>query len=92
MLPPLDPGIRELIGGLAGVLTTVSFFPQVVKTWRSRSVGDLSLGMLAFFTVGVFLWLIYGLSLGSLPITLANGITLALSLVLVALALRHGKP
>ena len=91
MLPALTPSTTALVGNLAAVLTTVSFFPQVVKTWRSRSAGDLSIATLAVFSVGVFLWLIYGLALGSGPIIYANGLTLAQSAVLVGLRIRYGK-
>jgi MtN3 and saliva related transmembrane protein len=91
MLPALTPSTTALVGNLAAVLTTASFFPQVVKTWRSRSAGDLSIAMLAVFSVGVFLWLIYGLALGSGPIIYANGLTLAQSAVLVGLRIRYGK-
>jgi len=71
--------IKEAVGTLAGVLTTISFLPQVIKTYRSRSAKDLSLGMFSLFTLGVFLWTIYGLAIGSFPITAANSITLVLA-------------
>jgi MtN3 and saliva related transmembrane protein len=70
----------DLVGSLAGTLTTVSFIPQVIKTWRSQSASDISFSMFLLFSLGVLLWLIYGASIHSLPIVLANGITLALSL------------
>jgi MtN3 and saliva related transmembrane protein len=75
----------DLLGGLAGSLTTAAFVPQVVKTWKSRSAGDISLGMLLTFCSGVFLWLLYGLLLGSWPLIAANGITLSLASVLLVL-------
>src|SRR3954471_12529049 len=78
MLSFLEPRTVEVIGYLAAVLTTASFFPQVWKTWRSRSASDLSAVMLTMFTIGVFLWLVYGVALASVPMTLANGITFAL--------------
>ena len=77
----------DIIGALAGTLTTVSFVPQVLKTWRSRSARDISFGMFSLFSLGVLLWLIYGISIQSLPIMLANGITLTLSLVMIAMKL-----
>ena len=77
----------DIIGALAGTLTTVSFVPQVLKTWRSRSARDTSFGMFSLFSLGVLLWLIYGISIQSLPIMLANGITLTLSLVMIAMKL-----
>ena len=67
-----------LIGFIAGGLTTISFLPQVVKTARSRSARDLSLSMLLVFLIGLVLWTIYGLQVGSLPIIAANVITIVL--------------
>lgn len=78
----------QALGFLAGLLTTLAFVPQVIRTWRRRSADDLSLGMLITFTAGVALWLGYGLALGALPIVAANAFTLVLSLVLLALKLR----
>jgi MtN3 and saliva related transmembrane protein len=90
-LPLLDPHTIELIGYAAAVLTTASFVPQVWKTWRSKSAGDLSVVMLAMFTTGVFLWLVYGLAHASVPITLANGVTFALAVFLLVLRLIFKK-
>ena len=75
------------IGSLTGTLTTVSFIPQVITTWRSQSASGISFGMFLLFSLGVMLWLIYGASIDSLPIVLANGITLALSLSIIAMKL-----
>jgi MtN3 and saliva related transmembrane protein len=79
----------DLVGFAAGTLTTVSFLPQVVKIWRTRSAGDLSMGMFALFGSGVFLWLVYGLAVGALPVIVANAVTFALALTIVALKLRY---
>jgi MtN3 and saliva related transmembrane protein len=76
------------LGLVAGTLTTVAFFPQVIKTWRSRSAADISLGMFSLFSAGVFLWLLYGLHLGALPIIVSNAITLVLALVILLFKLR----
>ncbi len=70
--------ITTLIGFIAGGLTTLSFLPQVVKTARSRSAQDLSESMLLVFLIGLVLWTIYGLQVGSLPIIAANVITIGL--------------
>ena len=78
----------DIIGALAGTFTTIAFVPQVVKTWRSGCAEDLSLFMFTLFSAGVLLWLIYGIALGSLPIILANGITLVLSLMILLLKIR----
>lgn len=79
----------NLLGLVAGFLTTVAFVPQVVKTWRSRSTEDISLGMFALFSVGVGLWVFYGVLIGSRPVFFTNLATLGLALVLLYLKLRY---
>src|ERR1700730_16796586 len=83
-------GMIELLGYCAAGLTTIAFVPQVLKTWRSRSAADLSFPMMAAFTMGVLLWLIYGVALGSIPIIVANASTLVLNILLIGLKIRDG--
>ncbi len=71
--------LHELTGYLAACLTTCSFVPQALRTFRARDVSGISLGMDSVFTVGVALWLAYGLALAAWPIVVANAITLALA-------------
>jgi MtN3 and saliva related transmembrane protein len=71
--------IINWIGTLAGILTTIAFLPQVLKTWKTKSATDISLWMFLLFSSGVLLWLIYGMLLHAMPIIVANGITLSLS-------------
>lgn len=78
----------DLIGALAGTLTTIAFIPQVIKTWRSRSASDISLIMFLLFSSGVLLWLIYGMMIGSKPVVIANGVTLVLALSILALKIQ----
>ena len=66
----------ELVGYLAAGLTTVSFFPQAIKTLRSGDTKSISLGMYALFTSGVALWSLYGLLVKDGPVLVANLITL----------------
>lgn len=73
----------NLLGLIAGSLTTVSFVPQVVRIWRTRSTHDISLLMFSIFSAGVVCWLWYGIALGSWPIIVANIVTLALSLTVL---------
>ncbi len=73
----------NMLGLIAGVLTTAAFLPQVVKTWRSRSAKDLSLGMFLMFVVGVVLWLVYGILTNNIPIIFTNGLTLTLASTLL---------
>jgi MtN3 and saliva related transmembrane protein len=79
----------DLLGYVAGVLTTCAFWPQLQKTWTTKSVGDVSLGMLAIFTSGVGLWLCYGIVLGAWPIILTNGVTLLLTSAILTLKFRY---
>jgi len=78
-----------LIGLLAGTLTTISFLPQVVKAWRSRSTKDLSVWMYLVFAAGAILWTVYGVMLDSLPVILANSVTLLLIGVILYLKARY---
>lgn len=81
---------EEWIGFAAAILTTSSFVPQAVKVYRTRQTGDLSLGMFLLFSLGVALWLVYGVIHQSLPIIAANFVTLALAMYILAMKLRHG--
>ena len=78
----------SLLGLVAGAFTTIAFLPQVIKTWKSRSAKDLSLGMFSIFTVGVGLWLTYGILIDDLPVILANVVTLMLASTLLFFKLR----
>ncbi|MDH5857967.1 SemiSWEET transporter [Lampropedia aestuarii] len=78
----------DFIGALAGMLTTISFIPQVVKIWRTRSARDISYGMYTCFISGVALWLCYGLLIGALPIVLNNAIVLLLAILVIMLKYR----
>lgn len=77
-----------LLGYVAAALTTLSFLPQVIKTWRTGAARDLSLTTLAMFFAGVALWLSYGLAIGDGPLAAANGVTAALVASLLFLKLR----
>jgi MtN3 and saliva related transmembrane protein len=81
----------EVLGIIAGVLTTTAFVPQVWRAWSTRSVDDISLEMFVLFTVGVTLWTVYGLMTRSLAVTLANLVTFALAVSVVVAKLRFGK-
>lgn len=80
----------EWIGFLAAVLTTLSFVPQAWLTFKTRDVSGISLGMYSAFTLGVALWLVYGLMLGAWPLILANAVTLSLALAILVMRLRFG--
>jgi MtN3 and saliva related transmembrane protein len=78
----------EIIGYCAAFLTTIAFLPQAIQSWRTRDLSGISLGMYSLFTVGVGLWLIYGLIIEKWPLILANALTFALALSILLLKLR----
>jgi MtN3 and saliva related transmembrane protein len=78
----------DIMGLVAASLTTLAFLPQVVQTYRSRRVRDLSLGMTLMLCLGVALWLIYGLHKQDPPLIAANACTLVLVLALLLMKLR----
>ena len=71
------------IGIFAGILTTISFIPQVIKVWKSKSTKDLSAWWLLIFCVGVSSWLVYGFLIIDLPIIIANAATIFLLFFIV---------
>lgn len=73
----------EIIGYVAGSLTTLAFVPQVIQIYKSKSAKDVSLAMFLLFTLGVVMWLTYGLMTNSFPVVAANSVTLMLSLVIL---------
>ena len=79
----------NVLGFIAGALTTIAFVPQVVKIWKSGHARDISTGTFALFSLGVLLWLLYGIQLGALPVILANGITLVLSLTILVFKFKY---
>ena len=85
-------GMTDAVGFLAGVLTTIAFVPQALKMYASKSGTDVSARMLLIFSAGLILWLIYGIMIGSLPVILANIVTLILSATIIALKIRYSRP
>ncbi len=80
--------LDDLIGFSAAVLTTGSFIPQVLRSYRTRDVSGISLGMYVMFALGVALWLGYGVVTRAWPVIIANGITLVLALSILRLKLQ----
>ena len=79
----------ETYGFLAAILTTSAFFPQLIKTWRTKSADDFSYITLILFLTGVFCWIIYGINIDSLPIILANLITFILNFSILTLKISY---
>ena len=80
----------DAIGSVAAVLTTASFIPQAWHSFKTRDVSGISLSMYSAFTLGVALWLLYGVLLQSWPLMIANSITLVLAAAILGMKLRFG--
>jgi MtN3 and saliva related transmembrane protein len=80
----------DFVGYIAATLTTAAFLPQVLKVWKSKSTKDLALPTLLSFTLGVAMWLVYGLLVKSTPVIIANAVTLVLNLVILRFKLKYG--
>ncbi|MBI5438068.1 MAG: SemiSWEET transporter [Nitrosomonadales bacterium] len=80
----------DWIGSVAATLTTTAFIPQAWKVWRTRHAADISLGMYALFTLGVALWLTYGILMESWPVIIANCITLLLAGAVLIMKIKFG--
>ena len=78
-----------IIGLVAAVFTTVSLFPQIVKVWKTKSAKDISTGMFSLFCGGVFLWFIYGVLIGDMPIIFANLIAFIQAIVILVLKVKY---
>ena len=80
--------LTTAVGLLAGLLTTASLIPHALKIWRSKSAKDISLKMFVAFSVGVALWLVYGVLQEEPPMILWNSVSLALAVGILAMKLR----
>lgn len=79
----------EILGYLAASFTTVAFLPQAFKSIKYKDTRSLSLGMYLFFTVGISLWLAYGILKEDAAIVAANAVTLLISVVILAIKIRY---
>jgi MtN3 and saliva related transmembrane protein len=80
----------DAIGYAAALLTTGAFVPQALHTFRTRDVAGISLGMYCVFTLGILLWLVYGLLIRNWPMTLANVVTFTLASGILWMKIRYG--
>lgn len=79
----------HIIGSTAAFLTMFSFIPQIIKIKNSKSAGDISLITIIQLLAGVFLWLIYGISLKNFIIITANSVTLATLVIILFLYFKY---
>jgi len=78
-----------LLGLIAGTCTTAAFLPQLLKIWKTKSTRDISLLMYVVICTGILLWLIYGIIIGSLPVILANAVTLVIAAMILILKIKY---
>ena len=81
----------NIVGALAATLTTSAFFPQAIKTIRTRDTSGLSLTMYALLLSGVTLWLAYGVIIGSWPLIVSNAVVLVPQSLVMAMLLRRQR-
>lgn len=81
----------EIVGHVGSFLSSVTFIPQVYKTWKSKSASDLSMLMLLIIFVSTIVWLVYGVSLNLWPVIVCNSVICALSLLLIVFKLSFKK-
>lgn len=74
---------------MAGTLTTISFIPQVIKIYKTKDAKGLSLVTFCIFSCGVLLWLVYGVVIHEWPVILANGATLILIFLIIAMKIKY---
>ncbi|WP_043646344.1 SemiSWEET family sugar transporter [Fundidesulfovibrio putealis] len=84
----MDAFMIEVLGLAAGCMTTCSFIPQVVRTYRSRSVSDISLRMYLLLCAGIAMWVVYGLMIGSVSVVAANSVSLCLTLAILVMKIK----
>ena len=87
----MEEHVIDIIGLIAGTCTTTSFVPQVIKMLKTGHARDISMGMYVVLTVGIFLWLVYGILLRRPPIMIANGMSFTLCLVVIGMKIRYEK-
>ena len=84
----MAPRPDEWLGYAAAALTTASFMPQAWMTFRTRDVSGVSLAMYGLFTLGIVLWLFYGVRIGAWPVIVANVVTLMLAAAILVMKIR----
>jgi MtN3 and saliva related transmembrane protein len=79
----------DILGYSAGFITSLTFLPQVIKTWKEKSAKDISLMMFIIAAINEVMWIVYGVLLNNWVIILTNSIVLTMSLIMIFLKLRY---
>ncbi len=80
-----------IIGFMAGTITTIGFFPQVIKALKTKNTTDVAIFMPIFLSIGIFLWFIYGILINDWPVIIANVISLIANVWLIILKIRYSQ-
>lgn len=81
----------EILGLTAGTITSITFLPQVIQIWKTKSAKDISLGMLGLLMLGVSMWLAYGIIVKDIAIIYTNSMVLAMSFIMAYFKFRFNK-
>ena len=79
----------DIIGFIGGALTTLALVPQAVKAWRTKHTRDISIWWILTLIIGILLWLVYGILIGSLPIIVSNVATLIFAVIVLILKMKY---
>ena len=79
----------DILGYSAGAITSLTFLPQVIKTWKSKSAKDVSMGMFLIAALNEVMWIVYGVLLNNWVIILTNSVVLSMSLVMIFLKIKY---
>jgi MtN3 and saliva related transmembrane protein len=79
-----------IVGLLAGLCTTLSFIPQIAKIYRTGRTQDLSLSTYVLLSVGLFLWVVYGVASEQIAVIIPNILVLAMALYIITLKVKKG--
>jgi MtN3 and saliva related transmembrane protein len=81
--------IAQIIGLAAGTITSITFLPQVIRIWKTRSAKDLSMLMMIMLIIGTLLWLSYGLMIRDAAIIYTNSMVLTMSMIMMFFKLKY---
>ena len=87
----MEKVIKDFLGYIAATITTIAFLPQIIKTAKSKSAKDVSMGMFVLFTTGVFLWIVYGILTSTYPVLIANAVIFCLALTQIILKIKYDR-
>ena len=80
-----------ILGLVAGTITSITFVPQVIKIWQTKSAKDLSIAMLLLLLLGVAIWLAYGIIVKDIAIIYTNSMVMAMGLLMLYFKWRFNK-